>query len=203
MRSKERYLTEALRLFAERGFDGVSVTDIAEAVGVSAPALYKHYPGKQALLDAVMELSARNFQEQTAKMKVDFRIHPDKRKAFVSMTESGQTRIIQDLFLRTYEEEVTTLLRRLMTVEQFRHPELAARLNRRYVDSQIDAFEQLMQEFMDTGMYRKGNARLMAVQFAAPVIMCFDVCDREPDRKDEMLKLLADHVHQFNAVYRV
>lgn len=47
-------LREAARLFAERGYNGVSLEDIGTAVGVSGPAVYRHFAGKQALLGAVL-----------------------------------------------------------------------------------------------------------------------------------------------------
>lgn len=47
-------LHEAARLFAERGYSGVSLEDIGSAVGVSGPAVYRHFAGKQALLGAVL-----------------------------------------------------------------------------------------------------------------------------------------------------
>lgn len=47
-------LSEAARLFAERGYSGVSLEDIGSAVGVSGPAVYRHFAGKQALLGAVL-----------------------------------------------------------------------------------------------------------------------------------------------------
>lgn len=47
-------LQEAARLFAVRGYSGVSLEDIGTAVGVSGPAVYRHFAGKQALLGAVL-----------------------------------------------------------------------------------------------------------------------------------------------------
>ncbi|GAA3624288.1 TetR/AcrR family transcriptional regulator [Microbacterium awajiense] len=47
-------LHEAAKLFAERGFSGVSLEDLGGAVGVSGPALYRHFANKQALLGAVL-----------------------------------------------------------------------------------------------------------------------------------------------------
>lgn len=47
-------LREAARLFAESGYNGVSLEDIGAAVGVSGPAVYRHFSGKQALLGAVL-----------------------------------------------------------------------------------------------------------------------------------------------------
>lgn len=47
-------LREASRLFAERGFSGVSLEELGAAVGISGPALYRHFSGKQALLGALL-----------------------------------------------------------------------------------------------------------------------------------------------------
>src|ERR1700722_12793404 len=48
-------LTAASAEFAERGFDGTSIRDIAARAGVSLSALYHYYPGKQALLAALLD----------------------------------------------------------------------------------------------------------------------------------------------------
>ncbi|KAA0961043.1 TetR/AcrR family transcriptional regulator [Microbacterium sp. ANT_H45B] len=47
-------LREAARLFARSGYNGVSLEDIGAAVGVSGPAVYRHFAGKQSLLGAVL-----------------------------------------------------------------------------------------------------------------------------------------------------
>ncbi|MFE2262620.1 SACE_7040 family transcriptional regulator [Streptomyces griseosporeus] len=47
---REQILKEAARLFADRGFHGVGVDEIGAAVGISGPGLYRHFPGKDAML---------------------------------------------------------------------------------------------------------------------------------------------------------
>ena len=47
-------LAAAARLFAERGFDRVSMEDLGSAAGVSGPAVYRHFPGKQSVLAALL-----------------------------------------------------------------------------------------------------------------------------------------------------
>ena len=47
-------LQAAARLFAEQGFAGVSLEELGAAVGVSGPAIYRHFANKQAVLAAVL-----------------------------------------------------------------------------------------------------------------------------------------------------
>lgn len=53
-------LQATAQLFAARGYSGVSLEEIGAAVGVSGPAVYRHFAGKQALLGALLiSVSAR------------------------------------------------------------------------------------------------------------------------------------------------
>jgi len=52
--TRQRYLDAASRLFAARGFRAVSIDDLGEAVGVSGPALYRHFAGKDAILAEIL-----------------------------------------------------------------------------------------------------------------------------------------------------
>lgn len=51
---RDQILDEAARLFARYGFHGVGIDDIGAAVGVSGPALYRHFRGKDAMLSEML-----------------------------------------------------------------------------------------------------------------------------------------------------
>lgn len=51
---RQSLLDAAARLFAEHGFGGVSMEDLGAAAGVSGPAVYRHFSGKQAVLGALL-----------------------------------------------------------------------------------------------------------------------------------------------------
>ena len=53
--TKERILEAALQLFAQSGYSGTSMNDIAKQLGITKGALYKHYTGKQEILDRIVE----------------------------------------------------------------------------------------------------------------------------------------------------
>jgi len=52
--TRDRILDVAERLFAHKGFAGTVVRDIAREAGLTAPSLYNHFDGKQALYEAVL-----------------------------------------------------------------------------------------------------------------------------------------------------
>lgn len=56
-------LASAARLFAERGFDRVSIEDLGAAAGISGPAVYRHFPSKQSVLAALLVGASENLHD--------------------------------------------------------------------------------------------------------------------------------------------
>jgi AcrR family transcriptional regulator len=66
---RQQLLDTAAELFAARGFHGVSVADLGAACGISGPALYKHFPSKEALLaEMLVAISERLLAEGQARV---------------------------------------------------------------------------------------------------------------------------------------
>jgi AcrR family transcriptional regulator len=60
---RQQILKAASELFADRGFGAVSIDDIGAAVGVSGPALYRHFSGKEAILaELFVSVSERMYE---------------------------------------------------------------------------------------------------------------------------------------------
>ena len=58
--TKERILQTALELFAHKGYEAVSVSDIAGALGLTKGALYRHFESKQAIFDGILARMERH-----------------------------------------------------------------------------------------------------------------------------------------------
>src|ERR1700722_16789471 len=56
-------LAAAMRLFAAHGFEGTALQDIADAVGVSKPAILHHFPSKEHMRQAVLDVILSHWNE--------------------------------------------------------------------------------------------------------------------------------------------
>ena len=66
--TRRKILVEATRLFARQGYHKTTVTDIANAIGMTQGALFHHFANKEALLEAVVRRLARGFADYRAAM---------------------------------------------------------------------------------------------------------------------------------------
>ena len=66
----QRILEKSLELFSTKGYDAVSVGEIAKAVGIKAPSLYNHFPSMQAIFDAIVESTAAHYEKDTGRIDI-------------------------------------------------------------------------------------------------------------------------------------
>jgi AcrR family transcriptional regulator len=68
--TRQGILDAALDLFAENGFFGTSMRDIARAVGVRESALYHHFVSKEAILEGLMQSVGPGYAKNLAEMDI-------------------------------------------------------------------------------------------------------------------------------------
>lgn len=62
--TRERLRVAAMQLFGERGFDGTSMAELAERVGIAKPSLYNYYRSKEELLLDLLEEASLRFRQE-------------------------------------------------------------------------------------------------------------------------------------------
>ena len=201
MDTKQRILDEALTLFSEKGYANVFVGEIAERVGIKAPSLYKHYKSKQAIFDAIIEEMHRRFLEQAKLLNIQGNNPKADAEIYRGLPEDELVRLGINLFLYQLHDDYTKRIRKLLTIEQFHNKELADTYMRQYMDDPMQYYIMLLRQAADQGTLQTDNVEVMTLQFYAPFYMLMTVCDRDPERETESVRILEDHIRQFNKFY--
>ncbi|MBD3144698.1 TetR/AcrR family transcriptional regulator [Microbispora camponoti] len=128
-------LEAAAGLFAARGFHGVSIEDIGAAVGISGPALYRHFSGKEALLTEMLLDISERLREQGARLATT--ADPDTADAALDALLSGHIEfaLTHPALIRVHERELDNV------PEQARRA--VRRLQRLYVEEWVTVLSEL------------------------------------------------------------
>ena len=201
MYTRHRILDEALTLFSEKGFANVFVSEIAERVGIKAPSLYKHYKSKQAIFDAIIDEMNHRFEQQAQALSISGTDPAADAEVYKNMDEDHLVKLGSDLFRYYIHDSYTRRFRKMLTIEQFRDKELAQVYSRPYFDMPLSYQGMLLGMMAAQGLLTADNVPIMTLHFYAPIYMLLTVCDREPEREQEALKLIEEHIRQFDKLY--
>ncbi len=193
----QRILDKALELFSTKGYDSVSVGEIAKAVGIKAPSLYNHFPSKQAIFDAIVDSTAAKYEADTDKINIHVQDVKRDIPIFTETTEEALFEKVRQIFEYSLHNDTISRFRRMMTIEQFRSPELAALYSKRYVERILNYHADIFRALIATGEIPAADPDALAMMYVAPVITLIGVCDRQPEREQECLEKLRDHVRLF------
>ncbi len=201
MNTKKKIIEEALILFSEKGYSDVYVNDIAKAVGIKAPSLYKHFKNKQEIFHAILEELREDYTKQAANIG----IHGDNANVdagiYADVTEEAFIEMGKKLFLYFLHDDRMRLFRKLLTIEQFRDSELADLYSKQYYNDPLSYQGELFKIFISTGKFKRADPLVLALQFYAPIYTLLTVCDRQPEREQEALYMIEEHIRQFNINY--
>lgn len=201
MNTKQKIIEEALILFSEKGYSDVYVNDIAKAVGIKAPSLYKHFKNKQEIFHAILDELKENYTKNAAAIGIDGNDTNTDAGIYSDITEESFIEIGKNLFLYFLHDHHMKLFRKLLTLEQFRDSELAGLYSQQYYNDPLTYQGELFKILIATGKFKQVDTEILALQFYAPIYTLLTVCDRQPDREQEALKMIEAHIRQFNMNY--
>ncbi len=201
MDTKRKILDAALTLFSENGYTNVFVARIAEAVGIKAPSLYKHYKSKRDIFNAILDEMKANYDRQAASLNMDGNNAMADAMTFAAVSEDVLVQMGMGLFSFFLHDDYTQKFRKMLTIEQFHNPELAQLFSRQYIDDSLKYQSTMFAVLCEKGVLKSEDPYTMALQFHAPIYTLLTMCDREPQRERELTALLERHIRQFSRIY--
>ncbi|MBR1852435.1 MAG: TetR/AcrR family transcriptional regulator [Lachnospiraceae bacterium] len=192
MSTKERILEAALTLFAEKGYDGTGVDGIAEHVGIKGPSLYKHFKGKEDILNALIDAAEARYNEYFGSEEHIGRI-PDNKDDFIQMTMKRISFTMYDPIIKK--------IRIFLVQEQFRSERLAEITTRHQLYGVQGMYMKIIAEMMKKGIVVEDDPAMLAMELTAPVVLMIARADRQPQCEEEILDSIEKHIRHFCDVY--
>ena len=184
--TKERILQTALELFAHKGYEAVSVSDIAGALGLTKGALYRHFESKQAIFDGILDRMERQDAQEARDHDLPEGTVEEDRSAYEAASLDDIIEFSKTMFRYWTEDSFATPFRRMLTVEQYHSPEMA-RLYQQYLAAGPMGY--VADLFRSLGL---SDPERQAAAFYGPMFLLYSVWDGAED-KAAVTVLLDEH----------
>lgn len=196
--TKEIILNEALKLFAKKGYEAVGVADIAEAVGIKAPSLYKHYKSKKDIFDSIINRVNEMDREQAKEYEMPEETIEEAAESYKNIPFNKIREYTKAMFLHWTEDEFSSNFRKLLTLEQYKNAEAESRYQQ-YISGgpaeyMADVFSSLTKSEED--------ACCLAVEFYGPIYLLYSIYDGTSDMQ-LVMNLLEKHLDSFSEKLRL
>ena len=198
--TRDEILNVALELFSVNGYEATSISQLADAVGIRKASLYSHFASKQEILDDVVASVLEGYAEHSVFADADWD-DPEFTKDKDGMTGEDAAKMIQGQIRYIVHDTAISRGRKMLVIEQFRNQELAVLQTRMNYEDMLKYFEGMIRFLIRSNTLKDADTEIMAAQLSLPVTVWIGLCDREPDREEEVMGLVHRHVLQFFDVY--
>lgn len=194
--TRQRALEAALELFSQRGYQAVSMADIAGALDIKAPSLYKYFQGKEELYAALTPLLEEHYTALWEAVR--------HRQAQLERDLTGllQVEELEGETLAWLEGEMTQpqamAFRRFLTLNQGQSPTPATHWL--WIQPMV-LYEDFFTRLVGREVLRRGDPHLMAMEYLAPLLQLLTLGDRVPDQQMAYLDEARAHIRQFHRVF--
>lgn len=198
--TREEILEAALDSFSVNGYEATSISQLADAVGIRKASLYSHFSGKQEILDSVIETVLKGYADHSIFANANWE-DSEFTKDKAGMTAEDVAKQVQGQIRYILHDPHISKGRKMLMIEQFRNAELAKLQTKQNYSDVQRYFEGMMKFLIREGTLKDADPEIMAAQFSSPITVWINLCDREPDREDEVMELVRKHVIQFFDIY--
>ena len=182
--TKQRILTEAVILFSKEGYEAVSVDQIAKAVGIKAPSLYKHYKNKRDIFDSILRIMEQRDAENAIACSLPGETVEAVPEAYQQASIENLIRFCKQQFRYWTQDSFASAFRKMLTVEQYRSQEMNMLYHQYLGAGPLQYVADLL------------GSQEEALAFYGPMYLLYSVYDHAED-KASVFALLDDHLQRW------
>lgn len=192
--TKERILETALELFAQSGYLGTSMSDIAARLGITKAALYKHYAGKQEILDRIVQRMNELDAARAAAYEMPGAAAEGFAQAYLNTPLDRIRAYSTAQFDHWTKEPFSANFRKMLTLEQYRDARLAQLYQENLASGPVKYMAAIFRPLTDSDE----TAMQLALDFYGPMYLLYSVYDGAADQS-AVAPMLEAHIDRFIA----
>lgn len=163
--TKERIFDTSLELFSKKGYEAVSVREIAREVGIRESSIYNHYKSKESILDEIIDY----FKSKLANSG------PREEDTEALIQEGPE--VFFEVSSKIYIDQVNTpkmeKIWRLVSIETFHNDKIKKFFKKELLEQPINIWEQIFDEMIERKLIKPVNSRTLAYEYFSFTIYLF------------------------------
>lgn len=201
MTTKEKIVYESLKLFSQKGYTGVSMREIASAVGIKGASIYNHFKGKQDIFQAIFSEMTKLYEQASTAMNVPADDGAQTAQMYVDMNIEQLTAMAEGLFSFFTQNEFAVLFRRLLVSEQGKSMYALKCLKDYYIEAPVTFQSNIFRGMQQNGCFTGFDSQIMALHFYSPIYFILNKFDLGYPYA-ECLEQVKQHVQYFCQLYK-
>ena len=163
--TKEKIFDVSLDLFSQKGFDAVSVREIAREVGIRESSIYNHYKNKEAILDAITDYFIYELHQSG----------PPEEEGELLMDQGPE--VFFEVGARMYIKQINTptmeKIWRLVSIEMYHNEKIRNFYKKELLEEPINIWEATFTKMIEKGLIKPFNPRTLAYEYFSFAIYLF------------------------------
>ena len=194
--TKEIIWKESLALFSMKGYDGVSMSDIADAVGIKAASIYKHYSGKEEIFNRIVAC----FEEKT---EIVFNPVMLAEQEFTEISVEVLVAMIRQTFQIYASDPFLSQCRKLFMISSFARPQIGTLYTKYFIEQPMKYQAEIFRRIYKGKDLAEKDTNCMAYHFYTPILILLQEYDYRSMSMEDALERIEALVKQFAEVYNL
>ncbi|ERK60169.1 transcriptional regulator, TetR family [Gemella bergeri ATCC 700627] len=201
MNTKEKILSEALKLFAQKGYSDVYVKDIAMMVNIKAPSLYKHFKNKQEIFDNCI----KTFYEKMNKKRNTLLLPKNSvdNEIYLHKSRTDIIHIAQELFEFYLLDEIASNFRKMLLIDRYKDHNINRLYEQIFIDDPISYQIEVFSLLLSSNKVKFGNATDMANAFYSQIYFLLQKYDEKKEKLEDAKKEIEIFINVFCNIWGI
>ena len=198
MNTKEKIFDVALDLFSKKGYDSVSLREIAEEVGIKKSSIYSHYPSKEAILISIFEYFTDLFEYDELLNSKELVLATDND--ILTQNPEMFYHIGSEAIKEMFSNERNLKIWKLIFIQMHYNEKIRVFFQNEILLKPLLFWEEFFTILQEKEIIRKDcNPKLLAKEYYSyPIYLLLEICakydDIPQDSLDDFFKETEEHV---------